>query len=169
VGDRLAARIAEAGHVAAWAIAVKAEARGRVRPSILFGDQVTYDLTDRDMDTFRKGMKRLAEMHFAAGAREVFPGVHGLPEVLTSPDELRVYDDASIDPRAYTLVMTHLFGGCVAGLDPERSVVDPTLRVHGRERLYVMDASVFPSNTGVNPQHGIMAVATVAAQRLLSD
>jgi choline dehydrogenase-like flavoprotein len=29
-----------------------------------------------------------------------------------------------------------------------------------------MDASVFPTNTGVNPQHSIMAVATVAATRL---
>jgi choline dehydrogenase-like flavoprotein len=29
-----------------------------------------------------------------------------------------------------------------------------------------MDASVFPTNTGVNPQHGIMAWVTVAARRL---
>jgi choline dehydrogenase-like flavoprotein len=29
-----------------------------------------------------------------------------------------------------------------------------------------MDASVLPSNTGVNPQHSIMAEATVAAERL---
>jgi choline dehydrogenase len=64
--------------------------------------------------------------------------------------------------------MTHLFGGCVAGRDAQTSVVDAELRVHGVERLYVMDASVFPSNTGVNPQHGIMALATVASERLVA-
>jgi choline dehydrogenase-like flavoprotein len=32
-----------------------------------------------------------------------------------------------------------------------------------------MDASVFPTNTGVNPQHAIMAVARVAAARLAAQ
>ena len=61
--------------------------------------------------------------------------------------------------------MTHLFGGCRAGRDAATSVVDPTLKVHGVDGLYVMDASVFPINTGVNPQHSIMSIATVAAAR----
>ena len=64
------------------------------------------------------------------------------------------------------MVATHLFGTCRAGRDPRSSVVDPRLKVHGIDGLYVMDSSVFPTNTGVNPQHAIMAVATVAAQRL---
>ena len=64
--------------------------------------------------------------------------------------------------------MTHLFGGCRAGKDAATSVVDPSLKVHGVDGLYVMDASVFPSNTGVNPQHSIMSVASVAAARLAS-
>ena len=77
-------------------------------------------------------------------------------------------DEAPLDPRAYSLVMTHLFGGCRAGRDAATSVVDPTMKVHGVDGLYVMDASVFPTNTGVNPQHSIMSIATVAATRLAS-
>jgi choline dehydrogenase-like flavoprotein len=165
-GVRLAGYLERLDHLAIWAVALRAEAEGRVRPSWLLGDAVHYTLTEGDLGRLRQAMKRLAEMHFLAGAEEVLPGLHGLPEVLTSPDELRYFDEAPLDPRAYSLVATHLFGGCRAGRDPTRAVVDPTLAVHGCERLYVMDASVFPTNTGVNPQHSIMAIATVAAGRL---
>jgi choline dehydrogenase-like flavoprotein len=167
-GRKLAEGIAALDRIAAWAIAVKAETEGSVRPSLLFGDLVRYDLVDRDVQRFRLGMRKLAELHFLAGAERVFPGVYGMPEELRTPDELSAYDNAPMDPRAYNLVMTHLFGGCVAGRDAQTSVVDAGLRVHGVERLYVMDASVFPSNTGVNPQHGIMALATVAAEKLVA-
>jgi choline dehydrogenase-like flavoprotein len=165
-GARFARRLEELPHVANWAVALKADAEGRIRPSLLFGDLVRYDLTRGDLERLRKAMRTCAEMHFAAGAREVVSGVAGLPETLTSPDEAALFDDAPLDPRAYSLVMTHLFGGCRAGKDASTSVVDPTLKVHGVDGLYVMDASVFPTNTGVNPQHSIMSVASVAATRL---
>ncbi|HXI59693.1 MAG TPA: GMC family oxidoreductase [Polyangia bacterium] len=165
-GRRLAAYIERLDHAAIWMVAVRAEAEGRIRPSRLFGDHVTYDLTGHDIDRVRQGLKRLCEMHFLAGATEVITGVYGLPEVLRSIDEIAVFDTAPLDPRAYSMVASHLFGGCRAGGDPRTSVVDPQLKVHGVEALYVMDASVFPTNTGVNPQHGIMAIATVAAERL---
>lgn len=167
-GRRLAAYLERLDHVASWAVAVRAEAEGRIRPSLLFTDHVKYDLTAHDLDRTRRGMKHLAEMHFLAGATEVLPGVYGLPEVLRSIDQISVYDTAPLDARAYSMVATHLFGGCRAGSDSQTSVVDPQLKVHGTDGLYVMDASVFPTNTGVNPQHSIMAIATVAAQRLAS-
>ena len=165
-GARFAARLGELPHVANWSVALRAEAEGRIRPSLLMGDKVTYNLTRADLERLRDAVGRLAAMHFAAGAREVVTGIAGMPETLTSPDQLPLFSTASLDPRAYSLVMTHLFGGCRAGKDPSTSVVDPTLKVHGIDGLYVMDASVFPSNTGVNPQHSIMTVATVAATRL---
>jgi len=167
VGARFAARVERLPHLAIWAAALRADAEGTVRPSrLLGGDLVRYTPTPGDLDRLRQGLKRLAEMHFLAGATEVLPGVHGLPESISSPDRLDVFDRAPLDPCAYSLVATHLFGTCRAGPDPRRAVVDPHLRVHGVDGLYVMDASVFPTNTGVNPQHSIMAVATVAARRL---
>ncbi|HJZ86119.1 MAG TPA: GMC family oxidoreductase [Polyangia bacterium] len=166
VGGRLARYLERLDHVACWSVAVRAEAEGRIRPSRLLGDKVTYNLGARDVDRLRQGMQRLAEMHFLAGASEVVTGVHGLPEVISSADGLRCFDSAPLDPRAYTMMATHLFGGCRAGADPARSVVDPSLKVHGLEGLYVMDASIFPTNIGVNPQHSIMTIAALAAQRL---
>ncbi len=165
-GARLSAWVDKLPYVASWAVAVKAEAEGSVRPSRLFGAQVSYSLLERDIDRLRRGMRALGEMHFAAGAREILPGVHGLPEVMTSPDELKLFDAAPLDPQAYSMVATHLFGGARAGSGAGGFVVDGNLKVHGVDALYVMDASIFPSNTGVNPQHSIMAIATVAAERL---
>ena len=87
-GARFAERLAELPHVANWAVALKAEAQGRVQPSLLFGDYVRYDLTRGDLERLRQGMRTLAELHFAAGAREVITGVAGLPETIRSRDEL---------------------------------------------------------------------------------
>jgi choline dehydrogenase-like flavoprotein len=88
-----------------------------------------------------------------------------MPDSITK-DQLDLYDKASISQQDYSMVATHLFGTCRAGKDPKHHVVDENLQVHGTPGLYVMDASVFPSNTGVNPQHTIMAISTVASLRL---
>jgi choline dehydrogenase-like flavoprotein len=167
-GARFMGALDKLGRLAATAVAIRADAQGTIRPSWLFGDKINYELTTGDLERARMGVKRVAEIHFEAGAQEVYLGIAGIPEVVTSIDQLRCLDNASTDPRAYTMIATHLFGGCIAGKDPRKSVVDPNLKVHGVDGLYVMDASVFPTNTGVNPQHSIMAIATVAATRLVA-
>jgi cholesterol oxidase len=43
-------------------------------------------------------------------------------------------------------------------------VVDFRGAVHGTSRLWVLDASVFPGNLGVNPQHTIMALSMLLAE-----
>ena len=55
-----------------------------------------------------EGIKKLAEMHFVAGATEVLPGVHGAPESIT-PDQLSLLDSLPTSPQSYSLVATHLF------------------------------------------------------------
>ena len=61
---------------------------------------------------------------------------------------------------------SHHFGTAAAGASPGHAVVDAQLQCHDVPGLYVMDASVFPSNLGVNPQQSIMAIAYRAAERL---
>jgi choline dehydrogenase-like flavoprotein len=105
-------------------------------------------------------------MLFEAGAREVWPGIYGVPSVLRSIDDVRFIENAPLEPRSYNFIATHLFGAARMGLDPRSSVVGADFQVHGARGLYVVDSSVFPTNLGVNPQHSIMAMSRLAATRL---
>ena len=150
---------------AMWVTAVRAEAVGEVHQTWWGGRSVTYIPTQRDLERLRYGSKLLAQAHVAMGARAIWPGVAGMPAEL-SADQLDLFDSAPLDNKAWTWVLSHLFGGCVFGADPQRAVVGPDLHVHGVRGLHVVDASALPTTLGVNPQHTIMAVARVTAERL---
>src|SRR5262245_64704542 len=104
----------------------------------------------------------LAKQHFAAGAKSIIPGIAGMPFRL-GPDEVGKLDEAPLDPRRYIAILSHLFGGCAMGRDASSGVVDARGRVHGTTGLVVADASVIPTNLGVNPQHTIMGLAATFA------
>jgi choline dehydrogenase-like flavoprotein len=166
LGPELMQRIARYDQMALWAVVVRAEAEGEVGTAFGGGDKVRFTPTRRDMERARKGLKILTEMLFAIGAREVYPGVHGMPAVLSSPDEVARWDDASVDPRAYNMMTSHMFGAARMGPTAATGVVGPDFQSHELAGLYVVDSSVFPTNLGVNPQHTIMAMARLAASRL---
>ncbi len=152
-------------HMAVWGVQVRAEAEGTVRPQ---GDAaaIAYTPTPADMKRFRDGVKKLCEMHFAAGAVRVYPGVHSGPDELTSPDQIAQLDELPLDPRHWSFIAAHLFGTCRMATDADHGVVDWQGAVHGVSRLWVVDASVIPGNLGVNPQHTIMAMAMQLAKQL---
>ncbi len=168
-GRKLMDRLAGYRHIAMWCHAVRAESTGTISTS-LFGARpvVRYELDRADMEKFRRGMHLLAQHHVAAGARSVIPGIADFPYELEK-DEIDQLKDAPLDPRRYIAILSHLFGGCVMGTDAANSVVDPSGRVWGVDGLVVADASVIPSNLGVNPQHTIMGLATVFAEDLLAS
>lgn len=158
-------RIAHLDHYAQWAAQSRFEAQGRVRRG-LGGPWVRYEPTTRDIAKLKEGLVWLCRMMFEAGAREVYPGIAGVPEVLHGMDEVRLLEEAPVRRADLHLMASHLFGTARAGADPSRSVVGERLEAHGVRDLYVMDASVFPTNLGVNPQHSIMAVVWRAAAQL---
>ena len=164
LGTDWAAYAAQASHYASLGVAIKAAARGRVGPGWLGGTRVRFDLLPQDQLTLLKGITRAAEVLFAAGAQAVLPGVPGLPDALHRVDALHALlrDPPRRLPRPST-VATHLFGTCRAASHPDHGVVRPDLRHWQVDGLWVADSSVFPGNTGVNPQLSIMGVAAICA------
>jgi choline dehydrogenase-like flavoprotein len=60
----------------------------------------------------------------------------------------------------------HACGTLATGTDPQASVVDPTGRVHGLENLYVVDSSVLPRSSRLNPALTVYAWALRVADGL---
>jgi choline dehydrogenase-like flavoprotein len=165
VGDEWQQRLAELDHYAQWATQVRMGALGRVRPG--WGQpSVRYQPLGRDLDTVRESVALICRMMFSVGATEVYPGLGRVPDVLTHPSQVAWIEQAPLELQDFHLVASHLFGTACAGADSSRSVVGPDLQSHDVSGLYVMDASAFPTNMGVNPQHSIMAVVWRAAEWL---
>lgn len=166
VGLDLLERLTSYRHLAMWVHAIRAETVGRVKAAPFGRFNVNYTLNKADMERVRRGIHTVARTHFAAGAREVLPGVYGLPSSITA-DQLGLILEGPLDPRAYIGVLSHLFGGAVMGVNPKTSVCDAKGRVRGVENLAIADASIIPTTLGVNPQHTIMALACSVAEDLI--
>ena len=165
VGRPWVEEMLRAGHMAMWALDLQAHAEGKVRDRRR-GTLVHFVPERRDVANLKRGLRFIADLFFAAGAREVLPGVHGFPERLVRPDQARLIESGPDDPRAYSFVLTHLFGTARMSLRPQDGVVGPDFAVHGARNLYVADSSIFPTNIGVNPQLTIMGIAMLAAERI---
>lgn len=78
-------------------------------------------------------------------------------------------DEVLADFRARAATVYH--ASCTAGMgvDPQNSVVSPDLKVHGVERLRVVDASVFPTVTSGNTNAPTIMVAEKAAELILAE
>jgi choline dehydrogenase-like flavoprotein len=175
--ELLAARLPGAGaqwqrdlrkldYFAQFCTIVRMRARGRVRPSLFGGVAVRFEPLPEDVVRLKHGVALLVRMMFAAGAVEVLPGVHGVPERITRVEDAQLILADHVRRRDVHLMASHHFGTAAANADPRYGVVDAALRCHDAEGLYVMDASALPTNLGVNPQHSIMALAWRAAERL---
>jgi choline dehydrogenase-like flavoprotein len=141
------------------------DSEGEVRPRRgSFEPTIRYSLDLGDAAKLMKGVVRLTEICWAAGAQAVLTGIHGLPDVLRSPDQTRLLREHALHPRDAAIGANHVFGTTRMGGDPRSSVADSRGRVHGMDNLYVADTGLFPGSTGVNPMLTCMALARRVAQ-----
>ena len=74
-----------------------------------------------------------------------------------------------INSSKTSIMSVHMFSSCPMGEDRDICVVDSYGKVHGQKNLWVSDASMIPSATGVNPQGTIMAFAKRNAEKIIAE
>jgi len=130
---------------------------------------VRYRPSAYDLAHLRRAIAAAGELLEAAGAREIWTAQSRF--VAYQPGEgpgararwLERVDAAGLGPNQQLLVTFHQMASCRMGADPRTSVVGADNQVHGVRGLYVADASVFPSASGVNPMLTVMGIAHRAA------
>ena len=108
----------------------------------------------------------LAEIFFAAGARSIVPGVHGIPPELHSREEAEVLRTKTLRPSDLVIGGNHAFCTTRMHGDASRGVVDELGRCHDFDNLWIADSGVFPRCPSVNPMWTIMALARRTAHAL---
>jgi choline dehydrogenase-like flavoprotein len=135
----------------------------------------TYPLSDGlDLAHFRHGLKTMARMHDAAGAREILTlhrkrrhwtrdGVESLE------DYARRIHDAPLSPFEHATFSLHHMGSARMGTDPKTSVAGPWGELHDTPGVWIGDASAFPTASGTNPMLTTMALAHRTAEAIAAS
>ena len=136
-------RMKQITHFACIEVAVRDTNPGRIRVTARGTAVVEKRLNDEDARRRDRGRAAIRNVFLATGAKEIIEG------------------DIAIG--------LHLMGGCNLGMDPARSVTSPDFHLHGLPNIYAADSSVFPNAPGINPSFTIMALASMAGDRILRD
>jgi choline dehydrogenase-like flavoprotein len=136
---------------------------GRVELDSTGRAAVSYHLNDEDRSDLIDGMRRLADILLAGGAREVILPYNELV-VLNHRGDYKAIDDHPFRANDPLLLSYHPHGTLRMGADRKRSVVDEHGAAHEVQQLFVADASVFPTSTAVPPQLSVMAFALRTAE-----
>ncbi|KAI5813076.1 hypothetical protein BZA77DRAFT_129814 [Pyronema omphalodes] len=145
---------------------------------------ITYKLDKKDHGNILEGIVAGCRVQIAGGCDEIQP-ILELGEVQMEsyiPDMSMTVEERLADPRLERYIQlvrrtaenkrignwssAHPQGTCRMGADSKKYPVDLEGRVRGYEGLYVADASLCPSATGVNPMLTTMALCEHVARCL---
>jgi choline dehydrogenase-like flavoprotein len=172
LGFEFKSQLASFKHGAVWdAIFSMKKSRGRVRAKrgTSMNPDVTYHVDQSDMPMVREGMAVIMKMFFAAGAKQVQPGIYGMPHTVTDPravDDLLAMD---LKPTDLVLASTHLFSSTRMGPDPKTAVVDERGEMHHLKGCLIVDTGVMPRSPAVNPMLTGMALADLFSDHLVQS
>ncbi|KAH7128352.1 hypothetical protein B0J11DRAFT_431142 [Dendryphion nanum] len=160
-------------HMAGYISLARDRDTGQVYPDPVDGRvRFKYSTSKFDKNHIIEGLVALAKIQYVAGASELFTVQPGVSTFVRSEgsdneginderfqawlDEIR---DTGFPNPDSMFVSAHQMGTCRMGADEKKGVVGPQGQVWGTKGLYVADASVFPSASGVNPMVTNMAIA----------
>jgi len=128
-----------------------------------------YPLNDFVFDGVRRAYLAMAEIQFAAGAKQVLP-IHEQAAPYTTWGQARqAILDLPLKPLSTRVVSAHVMGGCAMADDPREGVVRADGRHHQWTDVSVLDGSLFPTSIGANPQLSIYGIVARLASTLASE
>jgi choline dehydrogenase-like flavoprotein len=150
-------------HIASIGVQLTDRSSGRVS---LGGTSLRarYSLSRDDAARVTFGISRAAEVHFAAGATEVYPNVARVK--VLRPGDLAGFEATRFKPAELRLEGFHPMGTARIAADPSQGACAPDGSLHGTDALFVADASLFPTALGVNPMMTIIAFAKQIAREV---
>jgi choline dehydrogenase-like flavoprotein len=152
------------GHVGSIGVHLCDKSSGRVGLGAGGSLRASYKLTADDADRLAFGIARAAEVHFAAGASEVYPNIARVG--VLEPGDLAQFEATSFKPSELRLEAFHPMGTARIAADEREGACAIDGSVHGTTGLYVADASLFPTSVGVNPMMTIIAFSKQIARGL---
>lgn len=126
-----------------------------------------YPITDYLWQGMREALLSMAELQFAAGAKQVLPIHHDAKLYSSWPEAKAAILQLPMQKLRQTVVSAHVMGGCNMSASPAKGVVDQNGRHHQLQNLSVFDGSVLPTSLGANPQLTIYALVWRNCQQLI--
>jgi choline dehydrogenase-like flavoprotein len=157
----------EFGQVGSIGVHLCDRSQGRVGVGNDGAFRASYKLTREDAERIHYGIARAAEVHFAAGAAEVYPNVPRFG--VLKPSDLPNFEAARLKPSELRLEAFHPMGTARISADERLGVCAPDGSVRGTRNLYVADASLFPTSVGVNPMMTIIAFAKQVSRGIAEE
>jgi choline dehydrogenase-like flavoprotein len=138
---------------------------------LMFGRAIDWQQTPDEVKRLKKALATLVRIAKGAGGRRIIlPTRPALVIPLDANVEEKIEEmDRTLDDKSFfNFATAHPQGGnMMADRSHDERVVEPDFRVRDCDNLFVCDASIFPRGVRVNPQWTIMAMASIAAERIV--
>lgn len=142
--------------------------------------RIEYDVSAYDSLSILQGVIKASEILLTAGATRIVTTQTQVEDYYPEPNHAGLIDPkwiawitkvekTGLAPSWSGHGSAHQMGSNAMGSSSSNSVVDPRGRVWGTESLYVADASVLPTASGVNPNVTTMAVSYSISQFIGQD
>ncbi|GAB2926892.1 GMC family oxidoreductase N-terminal domain-containing protein [Rheinheimera gaetbuli] len=128
-----------------------------------------YPITDYLWQGMRQALLAMAQLQFAAGAKQVLPIHHDAKLYSSWPEAEAAIKQLSMHKLRQTVVSAHVMGGCNMSASPTKGVVNQNGRHHQLRNLSVFDGSILPTSLGANPQLTIYALVWRNCQQLAAE
>jgi choline dehydrogenase-like flavoprotein len=166
IGEAFYQDLQQVKHTTVLALVYRAKLQGSVRPNAAGMPRMRLSIPDEEVRAVLDATRLAVDGLFAIGARAIHIGISRAKTRIESREEAHALLDRRWKARDIPMTANHIFGSVPMSRDRRRGAVDMQGRLKGIDNLWIADASLFPSPSGVNPQATVMALSDIVTRRL---